>query len=73
MGVTHHIDRDTVHAHREVSAVVGVETAEQDLIRLAAPMLPANDEVRRHAQHVAWRIGRAQFQIFCPTGLLRHG
>src|SRR5918994_351890 len=71
MGMADDIDRDAIDKYGEVRAMVGVKATEENLIALAAAVMLADDQPRRQPKHVAWSVGRAKFQIFCPARLFR--
>jgi hypothetical protein len=73
VSMAHHINRDAVHKNGKVRAVVGVKTAKENLIRFAAAMMLAENQARRESQDVARSIGRAELEVFGPTGLFRGG
>ena len=69
MSMAHHVDRDAVDKNREVSAVVGVESAKKNLIGFAAAVMLSNEQPGGESQHIAGSVGRTKLQVFFPSCL----
>jgi hypothetical protein len=48
-----HVYRNAVDTNLEIGSVIGIETAKQDLIRLASTMVLADDQARHQSHDVA--------------------
>ena len=56
MSMAHHVYRHAVDKNRKVSAVIGIETAKQNLVRFAATVMLADSQAGSQAHDVARRI-----------------
>ena len=71
--VRHHVDRHAVDRQREVGAVVGVEAAQEVLVRLAAARVLHHHQPGRDAQDVLHAADRPQLEVAVPDRERRRG
>nr|GFD48211.1 hypothetical protein [Tanacetum cinerariifolium] len=60
VGVAHHVHRQPVEAHGEVSAVVGVEAPHEYLLGLTAARMLGNEQAWHQPQQVLGRVDGPQ-------------
>ena len=70
MRVAHHVDGNAVDVNREISAMVGVKSAEKNLIGLAAAVVLSEYQSGHQPQHIGRRSERAKLEVACPKRLL---
>ncbi len=61
--VADHVHRDAIDVDGHLGAVIAIESAQEDLLRLPAARVLRDDEPRHQLEHVLGRLARAQLQV----------
>jgi hypothetical protein len=66
--VRRHVDRHAFHARQEVGAMVEVEAAQEQLVRLPVTRVLRDDQARNQLEDLAGAQERPVFELFVEHG-----